>query len=102
MKYSELKTIIRNIKRNVPCNECGHGFKEKDISVVAMLHDMVVCNILCPECGTHTVAQISLMGEARQLSYNKVNGEPITKDDVLDMHNFLKNFKGDIKDYFKQ
>jgi predicted RNA-binding Zn-ribbon protein involved in translation (DUF1610 family) len=103
MRINELKSIIRHLKKTFPCPECGHIFREKDIDIVAILKNTIVMEAICPECGARSIVRVSIMQNGKELSYSHQSGEigPISKDDVLDMHNFLKNFKGDIIDHLK-
>ncbi len=104
MRYLELKSIIRHIKKNMPCQGCGRCFKEKDINIMALFQESVFLELACPECSLRTVVQISLLQDGDEISYrqHKLDAkDPISHDEILDMHNFLKDFKGDFKSILK-
>jgi len=104
MKYIELKNIIRHVKKNIPCQECTYTFKEKDITIIGIIQDTVFLDITCPGCKSHTIVNVNLLQNGKGVSYKHKVGtkEPISKNEVLDMHNFLKTFKGDICTYLKK
>ncbi len=106
MRYFELKSIIKHIKKNVQCQECKNTFKEKDFNILGLVQDSVLIDLGCPECEHHTMVQVSLLWDGQEVAYKHntlgFSGEPITRDEVLDMHNFLKKFDGDFAEYLKK
>lgn len=105
MKYSELKSIVRHIKKHVNCSECSYQYRDKDIEVIGLIQDSLLVSLHCPKDNSNIVLQVGLVWDGDEVSVHhqmmQSDAAPITKDDILDMHNFLKNFDGDVESLFK-
>ena len=114
----QIKRIVLN--RMERCGVCHHVFVADDIHVLSRKPDMWMMVVECTECrarnfvaavlndGDPSEAQLAL----RRLSEAAVRGEspgspsapsrpPVTADDVLDVHEFLRDFDGDFRSLFK-
>lgn len=108
----QIKRVVLN--RLERCSVCHHEFVPDDIRVVSRKDDMWVMVVTCTECHTRNfVAAVFGGGDPaeaqlalRQLSEEPSApgepavdevplGEPVSVDDVLDMHAFLQGFDGD-------
>ncbi len=81
---------------NLCCSICKSDFNEKSIKVLREEKNIFVVDLFCQNCGKEFgVAFIGLSDESK----NKYDTQlyiydglpPITKDDVLDTHDFLKD-----------
>lgn len=52
----------------------------------------------CTECNS----QSFVIAETKTFESKILANGPISSNDILDMHNFLKNWKGDVKELFKE
>lgn len=117
MSFQLLKKIINDLKKSEKCPFCTSGFDENLIFVLATSADPSTMSynglllIVCPQCNCQLFGLI----EARNITANlrsnqlkkefiKIQTKPvphgINTNDILDMHNFLKTWKGDVKELF--
>lgn len=108
----QIKRVVLN--RMERCSVCHHEFVQEDIRVVSRTQDMWMMVVTCTECharnfvaavlgdGDPAEAQLAL----RRLSEEPAAfdehpedtlpaGDPVSVDDVLEMHEFLSGFDGD-------
>jgi len=94
MNYENLKILIKYLKDMIECQGCHKAFKENEILLLATLPTDAVFELVCSECKTTVLVNLSMQPVD--------NMSPIiTKNDILDMHNFLEQFNGDFKKLFK-
>lgn len=112
MPFKLLKQIVNNIKRTAKCASCGCKFPEENIVILGTNGGMggkyaSLIALLCDHCMTTDIVTSELrddmsnfkMGQPSQ----KRTGAGISTNEILDMHNFLKNWKGaDIKELFNK
>jgi transcription elongation factor Elf1 len=95
------------------CPACGRRYRDTRVDVLAEREGLFFVDLDCAECGSRTVAIITVDQENAGLSVGELqpvtevddrNGEtlpsgaaPVTADDVLDMHEFLARYEGDVK-----
>ncbi len=115
------KKVIDRMRR---CGICHHEFVPDDIKVVSRRPAVWTMVVECDECharsfvaamlqdGDPTEAREALqhlseepgfeMGAAAALHHPVIDSAPpIDSDDVLDMHEFLRNFDGDFTELFR-
>lgn len=119
---TQIKRIVLN--RMERCSICHRDFGPEDIRVVSRKNDMWMLVVTCSEChGRNFVAAVMADGDTeeaqialRQLSRDGTSkpieitevrdraeedrGEPVSAEDVLDMHEFLDGFDGDFRRLF--
>jgi hypothetical protein len=120
-----MDTSERQIKRIVlermdRCSVCHRAFEPDDIHVISRKPDVWMMVVQCVDCharnfvaalvgdGDPTAAQMALrqlsaeqrLGEVELEPEAQTPGEPITVDDVIEMHEFLGNFDGNFKTLF--
>lgn len=118
----QIKKIVLN--RMERCSVCHHSFAPEDIHIVSRKPDLWTMVVGCNECHSRSfVAAVLGDGdpEQAQLALRKLSeqgsgidasesdlalaeepaGDPVTVDDVLDMHDFLKQFDGDFHRLFR-
>jgi hypothetical protein len=94
------------------CASCGRPYPSRGIRILAHRDDLYFVDLTCRACGSGAVAIVSIEvdGEQRQLTdpelqaaIEEVAGpasEAVTPDDVLSMHEFLRDFDGDFRALF--
>ena len=115
----QIKRIVLN--RMERCGVCHHVFVPDDIHVLSRRSDMWMMVVECTECharnfvaavlgdGDPSEAQLALrrlseQGAAAGIEVTESSGHtgpPISTDDVLDMHEFMKSFDGDFQRLFR-
>jgi len=102
MNYEELKHIIEHIKNTCKCVKCKQYFKENYIDIIACTRDETLIELFCDNenCTVSTIVTASLSSKI-ELNEHVREHKSITKNDILDMKNFLNKFDGDFKKIFK-
>lgn len=103
--------LIKKLMTSVKCSVCGHYYVGDNISIIGHRENLWFLKSHCSSCNSQclVVAEIKeervsrvitdlADGELKKLKYM---GMP-TGDDVLDMHNFLKEFNGDFSRLFEK
>ena len=98
------------------CPACRRPYREASISLLAERDGLYFVDLDCAACGSHTVAivtvgsddaesqiaEIPVIGDMiAELEPRPAGGEPVSADDVLEMHQFLAHFRGDVDALFR-
>jgi hypothetical protein len=115
----QIKRIV--LDRMERCSVCHRGFEPDDVHVLSRKSDMWMLMVSCGECqarnfvaavigdGDAEEAQLALrrLGEEHVRSRNSIEpedvgppSEPVSVDDVIEIHQFLQGFDGDFKALF--
>lgn len=102
---------IRRLLASIKCGVCGQGYEVDNIDVLGHHEDLWFLSALCPACHARCLVA-AVIGEGRvpevitDLTKAELdrfrNMSRVTTDDVLDMHNFLKGFDGNLSRLFSQ
>lgn len=107
---------LRTQLTSFTCPACGRRYRGSRIRLLAERDGLFFVDLDCSRCGSHTVAIVTVELDDSQLSIADVSDlglpdlevpehlgealpqgvEPVTADDVLDMHEFLAGFEGDL------
>ena len=116
----QIKRIV--LDRMERCSVCHRGFETDDVHVLSRKSDMWMLMVSCSECHARNfVAAVIGDGDAEeaQLALRRLgeehiepqaelddevvpDGEPVSVDDVLEIHSFLNGFYGDFQALFRQ
>ena len=117
----QIKRIV--LDRMERCSVCHRGFEPDDVHVLSRKSDMWMLMVSCGECQARNfVAAVIGDGDAEeaQLALRRLGdehirarvevesevegeaGEPISVDNVLEIHEFLKGFDGDFQALFRE
>jgi hypothetical protein len=115
----QIKRIV--LDRMERCSVCHRGFEPDDVHVLSRKSDMWMLMVSCGECqarnfvaavigdGDAEEAQLALrrLGEEHVRTRTDIEpeddgepGEPVSVDDVIEIHQFLQGFDGDFKALF--
>ncbi len=86
---------LRALLDGVGCTVCEASVPPDRIQLLARRDDLVFVEIECPACASTTLGFIVARGlppEAARFA----SAPPISGDDVLDMHELLKGWHGDL------
>ena len=90
------KTEIKNLFSNLCCSRCKNDFGTDSFEVVDAEGDILIVNLKCTKCGKD-FGEIVLnynRKSKKHLPLEVVEGlEPISYDDVIDAHRFIKSLK---------
>ena len=116
----QIKRIV--LDRMERCSVCHRGFEPDDVHVLSRKSDMWMLLVSCGECqarnfvaavigdGDAEEAQLALrrLGEEHVRTRTGIEpedegvpGEPVSVDDVIEIHQFLQGFDGDFKALFR-
>jgi hypothetical protein len=116
----QIKRIV--LDRMERCSVCHRGFEPDDVHVLSRKSDMWMLMVSCGECqarnfvaavigdGDAEEAQLALrrLGEEHVRTRTDIEpedegepGEPVSVDDVIEVHQFLQGFDGDFKTLFR-
>ena len=109
MNYSELKEILKHLKKTVNCNNCKKKFATDDMQVVSTYNSEGLFHFTCHNCENQILVHVAIMNQHHEHVTEKSsaarietqNTIVINQNDILDMHNFLNNFNGSFKELFQ-
>jgi len=106
---------LRTQLTSFTCPACGRRYRGSRIKLLAERDGLFFVDLDCSRCGSHTVAIVTVELDESEFAIADMSdvemahdaaahlGEqlpagaaPVTADDVLEMHEFLARFKGDI------
>lgn len=101
--------FIKHLITNVKCAVCQHPYQAEDIQVVESHDDLWVLSVVCTQCRTQglifaVVREVSVEPESaaegtEEEMVARLEVLPaIDKDEVLDIHGWLREFRGDVYD----
>lgn len=85
-------TILESI-REMECPCCGARLASCSVRGITAEPSALVVRLACSVCGENSVAVVKRDGITE--------GTPITRDDVLDAHEFLKRWHGPVAEILK-
>jgi len=102
--------LIKRLMASMKCDSCGQHYKVYDIDVLGHREDLWFLRVLCSACHTQclvaAVVKEGRMPEAvtdlMAAELDEFGDSVIEADDVLNMHDFLKDFDGDFSQLFGQ
>jgi hypothetical protein len=118
----QIKRIV--LDRMERCSVCHRSFRPEDVEVLSRKADMWMLVVSCDECharnfvaavigdGDAEEAQLALrrLGEEHlksklaiepEIDVDDIPDDPVSVDDVLEMHSFLQDFDGNFKSLFR-
>ena len=98
--------ILRERAKDYDCGVCGTNHSKSEISVVGRREGAYVVRVVCSKCDTN-ITLLVYVGD-KQSTGMKALGEPpkrtrrppVSLDDVIDAHDFLGSFEGDVSALF--
>jgi hypothetical protein len=92
------------------CPACGIEYRGSPIRLLAERDGLFFVDLDCTSCGSKTVAIVTvevddsepIIADANELRRSEGAGaSAVSADDVLDMHQFLAGFQGDVRHLFR-
>ncbi|MDZ4247021.1 MAG: hypothetical protein U1D67_07865 [Dehalococcoidia bacterium] len=105
------ESTVKRLMRSLNCVLCGKEYKGAEIKIMGHNGDTWFIKVLCHHCNSESlVAAVVKEGldpevitDLDQSEFARFQDkEPVQGDDVLDMHGFLKRFKGDFSSLFSR
>lgn len=98
--------FMRYLISQIRCPVCDHRYSPDDVLIMGHRDELWIMALVCPECETRGLV-FALVEEPEELSEPLADltpeevarfeqRGPITADDVLDFHEFLRDYGGDM------
>lgn len=102
---------LENLKPLIRCPVCQKKYDPSKVVLLSEDDRKTVLHIACESCGISSLVFVSLgkmgavsFGMLTDLGREEVRtfygSEPITADDALAVHRFMKGFRGGVREYF--
>jgi len=107
--YEKLE-IVRHLIASIPCAVCQHCYEPDDVRIVEHHGEIWVVAVQCDHCGTQgLVFAVIQEGEKPEIVSELTSQEwarfykmpQIDADDLLDIHEFMRDFRGNFVDLFE-
>lgn len=108
MNIKLLKEVIRHLKKHVRCPGCEQEYTNGNINIVGAAPDQAIFHLQCRKCKANIVLSTLVQRDRKQrkIEHHTHDGSEqnsaVSKDEILDMHNFLKKFDGNFRKQFKR
>lgn len=103
--------FIRDRARFYNCPVCGRSLKGCDVQVLSHEEERFHLQVTCAQCQVTFIVVLAIAGGAVE-EIEKATpepdlepvaaAEPITIDEILDLHVYLKNFQGTLTELIQQ
>jgi hypothetical protein len=105
----EKREMVKHLIASIPCAVCQHSYKPDDVHIVDHSDEIWIMAVKCNHCGTKGLVfavvkeeRPEIAGELTPQEWAKFREMPqIDADDLLDVHEFLKDFDGDFVSLFE-
>ena len=105
------ESFLKRLFSKVECGICGQRYDMSNIKMIDQEDGLWVLSVYCNSCRTQgliaavvqdgTIAEV--ITDFTEDEYDRfTDGEVVGIDDVLDVHNLLKDFEGDIASLFSK
>ena len=103
--------FIRDRARYYNCPVCGRGLKGCDVKVLSHEEERFHLQVTCVQCQVTFIVVLAIAGgaveEIESVETEAFEGpvavrEPISVDEILDLHLYLKNFQGTLSELIQQ
>ena len=101
--------LLKQLISTFRCHVCRTGFAREHVRVAARHEQLWIVSVRCAACRNQQVFWVALKDENGTTVLRDVSAaeeeefaarEPVSSDDLLDMHEFLRDFDGDFSDQF--
>ena len=101
--------FIRDRARFYNCPVCGRSLKGCDVQVLSHEDERFHLQVTCAQCQVTFVVVLAIAGGAveeigapEKVPAAEAAPEPISVDEILDLHLFLKGYQGTLKELLQQ
>jgi hypothetical protein len=97
--------ILRERAKDYDCGLCGTNHSKSEISVLGKREGAYVVRVVCSKCATN-ITLLVYAGEKPQAlkalgaGPKRQRRPPVSLDDVIDAHDVLESFTGDVSELF--
>ena len=101
--------FLRRLISTIKCGVCGQRYEAPNINILGHQSELWFLAVYCSSCKSHglvaaVVKENRIPKIVRELKNKEMTdfrlADAVSMDDVLDIHNFLKEFDGDFNQLF--
>ena len=90
---------IKELFNNFCCSGCKNEFSEESIEVIHQDGELMTIHLTCQKCGKDFGLGYLNIRDGNEALEVQEGPEPITADEVLDAHRFIKELDKDWQNY---
>ena len=105
--------FLRDQAKGYDCNVCGQNHSKSDIRVLGRLESAWIVRVTCLRCQTSFKLLVVIDEALAAVAQSKAEAAPsrparerrkppVSSDEVLDAHEFLSSYRGDLKSLFRR
>ena len=103
------ETLIKKMIASIKCGSCGQNYHEDHIEIVEHNDELWFMKVSCPSCHVRCLVAAIIRENAKPEVITDLTEEEMEKfknldnvrdEDLLEMHDFLKEFDGDFPALF--
>ena len=100
----ETSELVKHLIASIPCTVCQHCYEPDDVRIVEHHGEMWIMAVTCDHCGTQGLVFAMIQEGEKPEIVNELTSQEwarfrempqIDADDLLDVHEFLRDFDGD-------
>ena len=97
--------ILRERAKDYDCGLCGTNHSRSEISVLGKREGAYMVRVVCSKCATNITLLVSVGDKPLALKAlgappKRPRRPPVSLDDVIDAHDMLESFTGDVGELF--
>jgi hypothetical protein len=105
------ENLIKRLISSIRCGACGQHYEEDNIEVIEHSEELWFLRVFCSSCHVKCLVAAIIRGDEKAEVITDLTEAELDKfrdvdkvrvDDVLDMHNYLRDFDGDFPRLFQQ
>jgi hypothetical protein len=106
----EKRELIKHLVASIPCAVCQHHHEPDNVRIVDHRGEIWIVAVKCVHCGTQGLVFAMIQEGEKPEIVNELTSQEwarfrqmpqIGADDVLDVHELLRDFDGDFASLFK-
>lgn len=97
----EVVDLLVGIVKAVRCSGCHGTYGRGDVSVFSIFGAYWILKCVCRTCDTQRVV-VAVVRDGEAFVPGETSPPPLVSDDVLDVHEWLRDYNGDITGLFKR
>jgi len=97
--------FIKRLVATVKCGVCGEHYEGQNVKVLGHRDALWFLSVFCPACGGQGLLAAAIkegellrpitdLSETEQAKFRNLG--PVSADELLDIHEFLRDFDGDV------
>jgi hypothetical protein len=101
--------LLKQLISSFRCNVCRRTYERAQVRVAARHEQLWIVSVRCNRCRNQQIFWLALKEQSEDALPRDVTDEeeerfaalgPVSSDDLLDVHEFLRNFNGDFQKLF--